>query len=249
MTREIIATLPNASIEKGRVSVEVVFEYTVPTVFGDLTIQTVPADGDNATHKKLQISYSVGFAKPANLLPINLQDDDVTYDYTTGTLTFKHNIPSVLRQIPGEFTLIHLDNTYLSRTWSHETNKNIQVMNSTGTGEVDAIKDTFHSFIWKGKNILVRIDTIQEYCITITPCSSLPVDPLRVDPLVDPPPKLLPTHLLTHPLNYALTHPLNHPLILCGIGLEVAFLWGFSLELSVSLQNQNLPRPSTQRKK
>ena len=43
---------------------------------------------------------------------------------------------------------------------------NIRVMDPTRDGNVDATKDTFHSFIWKGKKILVRIDTdIRKYCI------------------------------------------------------------------------------------
>ena len=58
--------------------------------------------------------------------------------------------------------------------------------------------------------LLELILTFDKYCITITPCSSFPVDPL-------------PDPSLTH-------HSLTHPLILCcGNALEVAFLWWFLL--------------------
>ena len=53
-------TLPNENIKLYGPDAEG-FDYTVPTVFGDLTIQTVAVDGDKAaTHKILQVSYSGG---------------------------------------------------------------------------------------------------------------------------------------------------------------------------------------------
>ena len=58
VTDEIIATLPNANIKECDENTWELFEYTVPTVFGHLTIHMVPADDLTATHKKLLVSYS-----------------------------------------------------------------------------------------------------------------------------------------------------------------------------------------------
>ena len=53
-----MATLPDARITQTSplYMYGVGFDFTVPTVFGTLSVETVPADA--LTHTKLQISYS-----------------------------------------------------------------------------------------------------------------------------------------------------------------------------------------------
>ena len=151
---------------------EVILEHTVRTVFGTLTIETVPADGTRVfTHRKLQIGYSEGLLKPANLPHVQLKDYDLVFQ--CNILTFVHRIPGLLSHLPGGSNITLCDNTHLLYTEFSYACDNIRVMNYTRNGNVDATKDTFHSFTWRGKNILVRIGTdIRKYCITITPCSS-----------------------------------------------------------------------------
>ena len=192
VTDKIIAILPNGNIQQCNVygnilKTGVLFAYKVPTAFGDLVIQTIPADGTDApTHKKLQVSYSAGIAKPSSTPHAKLNDNQVKYDYTDGILTFEHKIPGLVSKIYGGGSIPSLDNRYVFYTRHISMYQgNIQVMDSTGENYVDATENTFHSFTWKGMNILVRIGTIEDYCITITPCSSLPVDPLRVIPKLD----------------------------------------------------------------
>ena len=91
----------------------------------------------------------------------------VKYDDENTILTFEHTTAGLLSHIPGGSDITFLDNThvfYARRLSTH--GGNIRAMDPTRDGNVDATKDTFHSFIWKGKRILVRIDTdIRKYCI------------------------------------------------------------------------------------
>ena len=223
-TETLIATLPSENIidytfpEKPLDLVEGDFCYTVPTVFGFLSIKICLADGKEAnTQRTILVNYDKKCSKPSTLPHGNLKDSDITI--AGGILAFAHGIPGLVSKIPGEDNILSFNNTVVFYTVCLSTPDNIQAMDHTGKKSVNAIEDTFHSFTWKGNNILVRIDTIKQYCMTITPCSS---SPLLVDPSANLPAN--PSH--KPPANSSTNPPANIMWNCIGGCLFVGFLTG-----------------------
>ena len=87
----------------------------------------------------------------------------------------------LFHQIPDVMDITPLGNTCVFYTNLSDSIWNTQVIDSTGTGDVDAIKNVFHFFAWKEWNILVKIDNVQKYRI-IMKQSSLLILPAKTMP-------------------------------------------------------------------